>query len=140
MYFSNYAAGIFVFAGILSMIVGFSGISFTQFVSAQTVGEQIGNSLGGAIDQAGEAVGNVSQDLSGAVNETGQAADNATTADESASQAINNTASQAGQAARKSSSRQCNHSRRECRSSNKQHCKSSRSSSQQCDQRWWKCN
>ena len=81
------------------MIVGFSGISFTQFVSAQTVGEQIGNSLGGAIDQAGEAVGNVSQDLSGAVNETGQAADNATTADESASQAINNTASQAGQAA-----------------------------------------
>ena len=62
------------------MIVGFSGISFTQFVSAQTVGDQIGNSLGGAIDQAGEAVGNVSQDLSGAVNETGQAADNATNA------------------------------------------------------------
>ena len=99
MYFSKYAAGIFVFAGILSMIGGISGVTFTPSVSAQTVGEQIGNTLGGAIDQAGEAVGNVSQGLSNAANETSQAADNATTADESASQAVNDTASEVGQAA-----------------------------------------
>jgi len=96
MNFIKYAVGMFVFAGIISLIAGSGGNYFTQSVNAQTLGEQVGNSIGGALDQAGEAAGNVTETLSSAANETGQAASNAT---EGASQAANNTASEVGQAA-----------------------------------------
>ena len=95
MYFSKYAAGIFVIAGILSLFLANGGSSISQYANAQSLGEQIGDTIGGALDETGEAAGNVTQGLSAAINETGQAADNATTADESASQA----ASEMGQAA-----------------------------------------
>jgi methyl-accepting chemotaxis protein len=95
MYFSKYAAGIFVIAGILSLFLANGGSSISQYANAQSLGEQIGDTIGGALDETGEAAGNATQGLSAAINETGQAADNATTADESASQA----ASEVGQAA-----------------------------------------
>ena len=75
MNFIKYTIGMFVFAGIISLIAGSGGNYFTQSVNAQSLGEQIGNSIGGALDETGEAVGNATE---GAANETGQAADNAT--------------------------------------------------------------
>jgi hypothetical protein len=103
MNFIKYALGMFVFAGIISLIAGSGGNYFTQSVNAQSLGEQIGNSIGGALDETGEAAGNASEtlseaggnateSLSGAANETGQAGQNAT---ESLSGAANET----GQAA-----------------------------------------
>ncbi len=103
MNFIKYAIGMFVFAGIISLIAGSGGNYFTQSVNAQSLGEQIGNSIGGALDETGEAAGNASEtlgeagsntteSLSGAANETGQAGENAT---ESLSGAANET----GQAA-----------------------------------------
>jgi hypothetical protein len=99
MNFIKYALGMFVFAGIISLIAGSGGNYFTQSVNAQSLGEQIG----GAIDETGEAAGNATEtlseagsnateSLSGAANETGQAGQNAT---ESLSGAANET----GQAA-----------------------------------------
>ena len=89
MNFIKYAIGMFVFAGIISLIAGSGGNYFTQSVNAQSLGEQIGNSIGGALDKTGEAAGNASktlsevgsnatESLSGAANETGQAGENAT--------------------------------------------------------------
>ena len=96
MNFVKYAAGMFVFAGIISLLAGSGGNYFTQSVNAQSLGEQIGDTLGGALDETGEGLGNATEVIGGAVNETGEAAGNAT---EGASQAANNTASEAGQAA-----------------------------------------
>ena len=84
MNFVKYAVGMFVFAGIISLIAGSGGNYFTQSVNAQSLGQQVGNSIGGALDQAGEAAGNasktlgevgsnVTQSASQAANETGQA-------------------------------------------------------------------
>src|SRR6188472_1511670 len=92
MNFIKYAVGMFVFAGIISLIAGSGGNYFTQSVNAQSLGEKIGNSIGGALDEAGEGISNVSKGASQAANETGQAANNAT---ESLSGAANET----GQAA-----------------------------------------
>ena len=105
MNFTKCAVGVFVFAGIISLIAGSGGNYFTQSVNAQSIGEKIGNSIGGALDEAGEGISNVSkgasqavnntareagqagqnasESLSGAANETGQAADNATTSSNS---------------------------------------------------------
>jgi len=94
MNFIKYAVGIFVFAGIISLIAGSGGNYLTQSVNAQTLGEKIGNSIGGALDQAGEAAGNASKTL-------GEVGSNAT---EGASQAANNTASEVGQAANNATS------------------------------------
>jgi hypothetical protein len=88
MNFIKYAAGMFVFAGIISLIAGSGGNYFTQSVNAQSMGEQIGDTIGGVIDQTGEAAGNLTETISGAANETGEAADNAT---EGASQSANET-------------------------------------------------
>ena len=96
MNFVKYAAGMFVFAGIISLLAGSGGNYFTQSVNAQSLGEQIGDTLGGALDETGEGLGNATEVIGGAVNETGEAAGNAT---EGAGQAANNTASEAGQAA-----------------------------------------
>ena len=107
MNFVKYAAGMFVFAGIISLLAGSGGNYFTQSVNAQSLGEQIGDTLGGVLDETGEGLGNATEtlsevgsnateSLSGAANETGEAAGNAT---EGASQAANNTATEAGQAA-----------------------------------------
>ena len=96
MNFIKYAVGMFVFAGIISLIAGSGGNYFTQSVNAQSLGEQIGETIGGALDETGEGLGNATEVIGGAVNETGEAAGNAT---EGASQAANNTASEAGQAA-----------------------------------------
>ncbi len=96
MNFIKYAAGIFVFAGIISLIAGSGGNYFTQSVNAQSLGDQIGDSIGGVLDETGEAAGNLTETLSGAANETGEAAGNAT---EGASQSVNETASGVGQAA-----------------------------------------
>ena len=94
MNFIKYAAGMFVFAGIISLLAG-SGVNyFAQSVNAQSLGEQIGNSIGGVLDETGEAAGNATESLSGAANETGEASGNAT---EGASQAANDTASEVGQ-------------------------------------------
>ena len=88
MNFIKYAAGMFVFAGIISLLAG-SGVNyFAQSVNAQSLGEQVGDSLGGVLDEAGQAVGNVTESLSGAANDTGEATGNAT---EGASQAANET-------------------------------------------------
>ncbi|MBA2266878.1 MAG: hypothetical protein H0W19_00855 [Nitrosopumilus sp.] len=96
MNFIKYAAGMFVFAGIISLLAG-SGVNyFAQSINAQSLGEQIGNSIGGVLDETGEAAGNATESLSGAANETGEASGNAT---EGASQAANDTASEFGQAA-----------------------------------------
>ena len=84
MNFTKYALGMFVFAGIISLIAGSGGNYFTQSVNAQSLGEQVGNSIGGALDQTGEAAGNATKTLgevgsnatessSDAANETGQA-------------------------------------------------------------------
>ena len=89
MNFIKYALGMFVFAGIISLIAGSGGNYFTQSVNAQSLGEQVGNSIGGALDETGEAAGNasktlsevgsnVTQSASHAANETGQAGNNAT--------------------------------------------------------------
>jgi len=89
MNFNKYAAGIFVFAGILSLFLANGGNSISQYANAQSTGEQIGDTIGGALDELGEGVGNATETLSeagsnatesmsGAINETGQAADNAT--------------------------------------------------------------
>ena len=78
MNFIKYTIGMFVFAGIISLIAGSGGNYFTQSVNAQSLGEQVGNSIGGALDEAGEGISNATESLSGAANETGQAADNAT--------------------------------------------------------------
>ena len=114
MNFVKYAAGMFIFAGIISLLAGSGGNYFTQSVNAQSLGEQIGDTLGGALDETGEGLGNATEVIGGAVNETGEAAGNATeaaggavnetgeaagNATEGASQAANNTASEAGQAA-----------------------------------------
>ncbi|CAN5683393.1 hypothetical protein BH23THE1_BH23THE1_07760 [soil metagenome] len=103
MNFIKYAAGMFVFAGIISLIAGSGGNYFTQSVNAQSIGEQfgdgmegVGDILGGGIDETSEAVGNLTESTSGAANETGEAAGNAT---EGASQSVNETASGVGQAA-----------------------------------------
>ena len=107
MNFVKYAAGMFVFAGIISLLAGSGGNYFGQSANAQSLGEQFGDTIGGVLDEAGEGVGNATEtlsevgsnateSLSGAANETGEAAGNAT---EGASQAANNTASEAGQAA-----------------------------------------
>jgi hypothetical protein len=96
MNFIKCAAGMFVFAGIISLIAGSGGNYFTQSVNAQSLGEQIGEGIGGVIDETGEAAGNLTETLSGAANETGEAAGNAT---EGASQSVNETASGVGQAA-----------------------------------------
>ena len=81
MNFIKYAVGMFVFAGIISLIAGSGGNYFTS-ANAQTLGEKIGNSIGGALDEAGEGLSNVSKGASQAANNTasevGQAADNAT--------------------------------------------------------------
>ncbi|HEX5904778.1 MAG TPA: hypothetical protein VFY50_01880 [Candidatus Nitrosocosmicus sp.] len=88
------------------MFLANGGISISQYANAQSPGDQFGDTIGGALNELGEGLGNVTetgseavsnatQGMSGAANETGQAADNATTADESASQA----ASETGQAA-----------------------------------------
>ncbi len=95
MNFIKYAAGMFVFAGIISLLAG-SGVNyFAQSVNAQSLGEQVGNSIGGVLDETGEAAGNATESLSGAANETGEAAGNAT---EGASQAANETGEAAGNA------------------------------------------
>jgi hypothetical protein len=72
MNFIKYAAGMFVFAGIISLIAGSGGNYFTQSVNAQSLGEQIGEGIGGVIDETGEAAGNLTETLSGAANETGE--------------------------------------------------------------------
>ncbi|HKU83796.1 MAG TPA: hypothetical protein VJP58_07115 [Candidatus Nitrosocosmicus sp.] len=104
MNFTKYTLGIFVFAGIISLIAGSGGNYFTS-ANAQTLGEKIGNSIGGALDEAGEGISNVSKGasqaanntasemgqagqnateaMSGAANETSQAADNATSSSNS---------------------------------------------------------
>ena len=64
MNFIKYAAGMFVFAGIISLIAGSGGNYFTQSVNAQSLGEQIGDSIGGVLDETGEAVGNATETLS----------------------------------------------------------------------------
>ena len=71
MNFIKYTLGMFVFAGIISLIAGSGGNYFTQSVNAQSLGEQVGNSIGGALDEAGEAVGNVTESAGQAFNETG---------------------------------------------------------------------
>ncbi len=43
MNFIKYAVGMFVFAGIISLIAGSGGNYFTQSVNAQSLGEQIGD-------------------------------------------------------------------------------------------------
>jgi hypothetical protein len=103
MNFTKYALGMFVFAGIISLIAGSGGNYFTQSVNAQSLGQQLGKALdetGEAASNAtktlGEAGKNATQSASQAANETGEAAGNAT---QSASQSVNNTASEAGQAA-----------------------------------------
>ena len=89
MNFVKYAAGMFVFAGIISLLAGSGGNYFTQSVNAQSLGEQIGDSIGGVLDETGEGLGNATETLSevgsnateglsGAANETGEAAGNAT--------------------------------------------------------------
>ena len=103
MNFIKYTLGMFVFAGIISLIAGSGGNYFTQSVNAQSLGQQIGKALdetGEAASNAsktlGEAGNNATQSTSQAANETGEAANNAT---QNAGQAANNTASEAGQAA-----------------------------------------
>ena len=113
MNFTKYAVGMFVFAGIISLIAGSGGNYFTS-ANAQTLGEKIGNSIGGALDEAGEGLSNVSkgasqaanntasemsqagqnatQAMSGAANETNQAGQNAT-------HAMSGAANETGQAA-----------------------------------------
>src|ERR1044072_5090247 len=96
MNFTKYALGIFVFAGIISLIAGSGGNYFTS-ANAQTLGEKIGNSIGGALDEAGEGLSNVSKGASQAANNTAsemsQAGQNATQAMSGAA----NETSQAGQ-------------------------------------------
>ena len=70
MNFIKYAVGMFVFAGIISLIAGSGGNYFTQSVNAQSLGEQIGNTIGGALDETGEAVGNATEGASQAANES----------------------------------------------------------------------
>ena len=103
MNFIKYAAGMFVFAGSISLIAGSGGNYFTQSVNAQSIGEQVGDAmegagdiLGGGIDETSEVISNATESSSGAANETGEAAGNAT---EGASQSVNETASGVGQAA-----------------------------------------
>ena len=113
MNFVKYAAGMFVFAGIISLLAGSGGNYFTQSVNAQSLGEQIGETIGGALDETGEGLGNATEVIGGAVNETGEAAGNATevvggaanetgeaagNATEGASQAANETGEAAGNA------------------------------------------
>ena len=61
MNFIKYTIGMFVFAGIISLIAGSGGNYFTQSVNAQSLGEQIGDTIGGALDETGEAVGNATE-------------------------------------------------------------------------------
>ncbi len=70
MNFTKYALGMFVFAGIISLIAGSGGNYFTQSVNAQSLGEQVGNSIGGALDETGEAVSNATESASQAANNT----------------------------------------------------------------------
>ena len=107
MNFIKYAVGMFVFAGIISLIAGSGGNYFTQSVNAQSLGEQIGNSIGGALDETGEAVGNVTEGASKAANETGEAVGNATEgaanetgqAADNATESLSGAANETGQAA-----------------------------------------
>ena len=52
MNFVKYAVGMFVFAGIISLITGSGGTLFHRICNAPSLGQQVGNSIGGALDQS----------------------------------------------------------------------------------------
>ena len=67
-----------IFMVCTALVLSLGSMSFSSFAQNTTQVNQTGESAQGAVNETGEAAGNVTEGLGGAVNETGEALSNAT--------------------------------------------------------------